>query len=440
MLNLIAELKRELGFAAMIVTHNLAMIRHVSDRLAIMYLGRLVETGPTQDVFAAPLHPYTATLIQSEPVPDPRRRRASLAITRRDSERVPPAFRLRVPHALPDRARALPDRGAGLSPHAPATAWCAAISRSRQAGKNGKPFAALPQTTGETDMIRWNTDRRNFLKAAGALGAAADDQARLRLVGRRRHAAHPHGRRHPGARPGLHDRRHRGRHHARHLCLAEPARRSREGAPWSLWGAEKLEQTDPKSIAFTLIDGLKWSNGLGPVTAEDVKFSYERIADPKHGVALGLSVRAARPRRGGRCAQRHHPPQEPVPADLRHLPALLWRPHRQPKAGTEKAGGKFTTELPATCGPYLFTELGAEAEGDADRQSRLAGPEAGLRQGRDLHRRRRPGGPARLRGGRLRLHQDRRRGDQGGQGKPAGRHQRHRGAVDALHVADRSTC
>ena len=118
MLNLIAELKRELGFAAMIVTHNLAMIRHVSDRLAIMYLGRLVETGPTQEVFAAPMHPYTATLIQSEPVPDPRQRRASLAITRRDSERVQAAVGLRVPHALPDRARALPDRGAGLSPHA----------------------------------------------------------------------------------------------------------------------------------------------------------------------------------------------------------------------------------------------------------------------------------------------------------------------------------
>jgi len=79
-LNLIADLKRELGFAAIIVTHNLAMIRHVSDRLAIMYLGRLVEIGPTQDVFGAPMHPYTATLIQSEPVPDPRRRRAELAI------------------------------------------------------------------------------------------------------------------------------------------------------------------------------------------------------------------------------------------------------------------------------------------------------------------------------------------------------------------------
>lgn len=80
-LNLVAELQRELGFAAMIVTHNLAIIRHVSDRLAIMYLGRLVETGPTQEVFAAPLHPYTATLIRSEPVPDPRQRRYHLAVS-----------------------------------------------------------------------------------------------------------------------------------------------------------------------------------------------------------------------------------------------------------------------------------------------------------------------------------------------------------------------
>ena len=88
-LNLIGELKRELGFAAMIVTHNLAMIRHVSDRLAIMYLGRLVETGPTQDVFSAPLHPYTATLIQSEPIPDPRRRSHNPAVT----GEIPSVFR-----------------------------------------------------------------------------------------------------------------------------------------------------------------------------------------------------------------------------------------------------------------------------------------------------------------------------------------------------------
>lgn len=79
-LNLMARLRGEFGLSYVIVTHNLAMIRHVSDRLAIMYLGRLVETGPTREVFRRPAHPYTRALLASEPVPDPRRRRADLAI------------------------------------------------------------------------------------------------------------------------------------------------------------------------------------------------------------------------------------------------------------------------------------------------------------------------------------------------------------------------
>lgn len=79
-LNLLTGLRADLGLSLLIISHNLAMLRHVSDRLAILYLGRLVETGPTTAVFANPLHPYTASLIASEPQPDPRRRRADLAI------------------------------------------------------------------------------------------------------------------------------------------------------------------------------------------------------------------------------------------------------------------------------------------------------------------------------------------------------------------------
>lgn len=79
-LNLMGRLKTELGLSYVIVTHNLAMIRHVSDRLAIMYLGRLVETGDTGAVFRQPAHPYTRALLEAEPVPDPRRRREDLAI------------------------------------------------------------------------------------------------------------------------------------------------------------------------------------------------------------------------------------------------------------------------------------------------------------------------------------------------------------------------
>ena len=79
-LNLMTELKSRLGLSFMVITHNLAMVRHVSDQIAILYLGRLVETGPTRAVFGRPLHPYTKSLIASEPQPDPRKRRADLAI------------------------------------------------------------------------------------------------------------------------------------------------------------------------------------------------------------------------------------------------------------------------------------------------------------------------------------------------------------------------
>ena len=79
-LNLMTCLKTDLGLSFLIITHNLAMVRHVSDRIAILYLGRLVELGPTREVFDRPFHPYTRSLIASEPQPDPRKRRSDLAI------------------------------------------------------------------------------------------------------------------------------------------------------------------------------------------------------------------------------------------------------------------------------------------------------------------------------------------------------------------------
>jgi peptide/nickel transport system ATP-binding protein len=74
-LNLFLDIRDEYRTAFLIITHNLAVARHVSNRVAIMYLGRIVEAGPTAEIFRAPRHPYTAALLASEPVPDPRRRR-----------------------------------------------------------------------------------------------------------------------------------------------------------------------------------------------------------------------------------------------------------------------------------------------------------------------------------------------------------------------------
>ncbi|MEU6919840.1 MULTISPECIES: ABC transporter ATP-binding protein [unclassified Streptomyces] len=75
-INLLARLKRELGLAYLVVAHDLAVVRYISDRIAVMYLGHIVETGDTESIFSDPRHPYTRALLSAIPVPDPQRERA----------------------------------------------------------------------------------------------------------------------------------------------------------------------------------------------------------------------------------------------------------------------------------------------------------------------------------------------------------------------------
>jgi peptide/nickel transport system ATP-binding protein len=79
-LNLMAELQRTHGLGYVIITHNLPVVRHISDRLAIMYLGRIVEYGDSEKIFAEPAHPYTEALVKGIPRPDPDRRRTLVSI------------------------------------------------------------------------------------------------------------------------------------------------------------------------------------------------------------------------------------------------------------------------------------------------------------------------------------------------------------------------
>ena len=79
-LNLLSRLQRELGLTYVIITHNLAVVRHVSDEMAIMYMGRFVERGPTGEIFRNPGHPYTHGLLAAQPVPDPDRRRKNVEL------------------------------------------------------------------------------------------------------------------------------------------------------------------------------------------------------------------------------------------------------------------------------------------------------------------------------------------------------------------------
>lgn len=70
-LNLLVELQKNLGLTYLFISHDLAVVQHISDRVAIMYLGQVVELGPTDILYSNPLHPYTEALLSAIPIPDP---------------------------------------------------------------------------------------------------------------------------------------------------------------------------------------------------------------------------------------------------------------------------------------------------------------------------------------------------------------------------------
>ena len=102
-INLLLDLQRELGLAYLFIAHNLAVVKHLSDRIAVMYLGHIVELAGADRIYARPRHPYTQALLAAIPVPNPRRRRppAPLAGDVPSPIHPPPGcpFHPRCPHA-----------------------------------------------------------------------------------------------------------------------------------------------------------------------------------------------------------------------------------------------------------------------------------------------------------------------------------------------------
>ena len=80
-LNLLADLQAELGLAYLFISHDLSVVRYIADEVMVMYLGRPVEQGPREAIFADPQHPYTRALLSATPVADPERRRTRIRLT-----------------------------------------------------------------------------------------------------------------------------------------------------------------------------------------------------------------------------------------------------------------------------------------------------------------------------------------------------------------------
>jgi oligopeptide transport system ATP-binding protein len=113
-INLLGRLSREMQLTLVFISHDLSVVKHISDRIAVMYLGRIVELGPAVLVFERPLHPYTKALVSAVPVPDPQREQQRQRIILPGdppSPMNPPSgcpFHPRCPYAVPDCARIVP--------------------------------------------------------------------------------------------------------------------------------------------------------------------------------------------------------------------------------------------------------------------------------------------------------------------------------------------
>ena len=110
--NLLQDLQKELGLALLFISHDLAIVEHMTHRVAVMYLGKIVEVAGKRAIFSAPKHPYTEALLSAVPVPEPGAGRAAHHPERRRAEPDQPAQGLPLPHPLPLRLRPLPRRGA----------------------------------------------------------------------------------------------------------------------------------------------------------------------------------------------------------------------------------------------------------------------------------------------------------------------------------------
>jgi len=151
--NLLEALQDDLGLSYIFVAHDLSVVRHVSDRIAVMYLGKIVEVSPAEELYDKPIHPYTAALLSAIPIPDPRENRAR---TRTVVEGEPPSpidppsgcrFHTRCPFATEICQRVEPPLTQYPSGHLAACHHPRNVSAEEIAGAQRSP--ASPLTAGD---------------------------------------------------------------------------------------------------------------------------------------------------------------------------------------------------------------------------------------------------------------------------------------------------
>jgi len=113
-INLLRNIQRADGLSYLFIAHDIGVVRHISDRIGVMYLGRLVEEAPTDQLFAAPRHPYTRALLSSIPVPDPAHRRVRVTLKGEIPSPIDPppgcVFHTRCPEAILRCQTEVPER------------------------------------------------------------------------------------------------------------------------------------------------------------------------------------------------------------------------------------------------------------------------------------------------------------------------------------------
>ena len=147
-LNLLTELRRQFNLTYLFISHDLKVVRHISNRIAVMYLGKIVETGRREKIFENPLHPYTRALISAIPVPDPSAKRKRLILKGDPPSPVnPPAacrFHTRCPYAQKECAVIEPE----LKPVESAHSAACHLLDGTISGKHDDPQTGLPPDIG----------------------------------------------------------------------------------------------------------------------------------------------------------------------------------------------------------------------------------------------------------------------------------------------------